>query len=122
MKKKRVGVFYDGACPICFREIAFYKKCKGANKVEWVDISLLDDDSVISGLSKQMALNKFHVRRRDGVVVSGGKAFAALWCELPSFSILGKACQIWPVSVVLELVYLGFLLIRPKIHRFILNR
>ena len=122
LKKNQVGVFYDGTCPICFREIAFYKRCKGAGEVEWVDISVLDGGFVIPGLSKEKALNRFHVRRRDGVVVSGGKAFAALWCELPSFYIVGKVCQIWPVSAMLELAYIGFLLIRPKMRRFFRKR
>ena len=32
-------VFYDGACPLCIREIAFYKRRKGADGVTWVDVS-----------------------------------------------------------------------------------
>ena len=32
-------VYYDGACPLCRREIGFYRDCRGAEAVAWVDIA-----------------------------------------------------------------------------------
>ena len=29
-------VFYDGACPLCDREISFYKRRRGAEGVRWI--------------------------------------------------------------------------------------
>ena len=30
-------VFFDGACPLCAREIEFYQKQEGASRIAWVD-------------------------------------------------------------------------------------
>ncbi len=30
-------VFFDGACPLCAREIEFYQKQEGASGIAWVD-------------------------------------------------------------------------------------
>lgn len=32
-------VYYDGACPLCQREISFYRQRKGAEAVRWVDVA-----------------------------------------------------------------------------------
>ncbi len=29
-------VYYDGTCPLCRREIAFYRRCAGATSIVWV--------------------------------------------------------------------------------------
>ena len=31
-------VLYDGACPVCSREIAHYRRRKGSERINWVDI------------------------------------------------------------------------------------
>ena len=32
-------LYYDGACPVCSREIAMYRQQPGAEGVEWVDVT-----------------------------------------------------------------------------------
>ena len=32
-------LYYDGACPLCAREIAFYRNLKGASDIRWTDVS-----------------------------------------------------------------------------------
>ena len=49
-------VFYDGACPLCRREIAFYRRRRGAARIRWLDISRAPEGEVAPGLSRCAAL------------------------------------------------------------------
>ena len=31
--------FFDGDCPLCKREIDYYRGCDGADRIQWVDIN-----------------------------------------------------------------------------------
>ncbi|MEC8852758.1 MAG: DCC1-like thiol-disulfide oxidoreductase family protein, partial [Pseudomonadota bacterium] len=32
-------IFYDGGCPLCAREIAFYRRRAGAGRLDWIDVA-----------------------------------------------------------------------------------
>ena len=68
----QLQVFYDGSCPLCTREIAFYQRREGADVICWVDVSANKAPEVSPGLSKDQALSRFHVKTEDGTLVSGG--------------------------------------------------
>jgi len=86
-------VFYDGACPLCRREISFYQRRDGAESVRWIDVSRSPAGEVAPGLSRDAALARFHVRDAAGRITSGGPAFAKLWEALPAFAVLGRVCR-----------------------------
>ena len=88
-------VFFDGACPICRREIAFYQKRDGAEAIDWIDIAHETTDPVAPGLSRAEALGRFHVRTRAGEIISGAAAFAAVWRAFPALKWLG-IIGAWP--------------------------
>ena len=71
----RPTAFYDGACPLCAREIGFYRRQEGADWICWVDISSIDTMDVAPDLAREEALARFTVRDADGSLVSGGRAF-----------------------------------------------
>lgn len=110
-------VFYDGACPLCAREIAFYRRRKGSEALSWVDLGACAPESVATGLSKEAALARFHVRDAEGKLLSGGAAFAALWAALPGFRLFGRAFQVGPFPWILEWAYRVFLTLRPGLRR-----
>lgn len=112
-------VFYDGACPLCAREIAFYRSRKGAARVSWVDVAACAQETVTPGLSKQAALARFHVRHADGRLVSGGAAFTALWVALPGFRLLGRLFQLPPLAWTIDRAYPLFLKVRPRLQRLL---
>ncbi len=58
--------YYDGACPLCAREIAFYRRQAGAKRIRWINVSGLSGDEVAPDLSRDAALARFHVRDIDG--------------------------------------------------------
>lgn len=108
-------VYYDGACPVCSREIAHYRTREGAERLAFVDVSAGGDPA--PDLTREAALARMHVRRADGTLASGAAAFATLWQALPGWRLLGRAAA-WPgIAQGLELGYRGFLSARRMWRR-----
>jgi ubiquinone biosynthesis monooxygenase Coq7 len=105
-------VYYDGACPVCAREIGLYRGQRGADAVRWVDASSCDAEALGPGLDRAGALARLHARRPDGTLVDGAGAFAAMWRALPAWSVLGRVAGWAPVRRALDLGYDGFLRVR----------
>ena len=62
-------------------------------------------NTIAPGLVRTDAMRRFHMRRADGGIVSGGAAFAELWTALPAFSWAGRIGRQRPVSLLLEGAY-----------------
>lgn len=114
----QLTVFYDGACPLCRREIDFYQRRDAARSIDWVDVSRCAGETVVPGLTKAEAMARFHVKRADGQLASGGLAFAQLWAALPGFRPFGLVLQWPPLAWLTERVYRLFLKLRPRLQAF----
>jgi predicted DCC family thiol-disulfide oxidoreductase YuxK len=113
-------VFYDGACPVCTLEVGAYQRCRGSDRINWVDVSAAPPGEVAPGLSRDEALRRFTVMRADGTLSRGGYAFADLWASLPALRFFGLAFQTWPLSAVVNGAYrFVFLPIRPGLQRLV---
>lgn len=114
-------VFYDGACPLCAREIAFYRRRRGAERMNWVDVAAngegQGEGEVAPGLTREAALARFHAMREDGVLVSGAAAFAEIMARLDGLSLIGRALRRRPIVDLLEFAYRAFLPVRPRLQR-----
>lgn len=116
-------VFYDGGCPLCRREISFYRRRRGADAIRWTDVSALSAETPVvtdragETLSQCDAMARFHVQTASGEIKSGAAAFAALWRGLPSFALLGHIASWRPITTVMEWGYRGFLKVRPALIR-----
>ncbi len=108
-------VYFDGSCPLCQREIAFYRRMPSAQALEWVDVS--QPAELGSGLDCRAAMARFHVRNTQGRLFSGAAAFSQLWCHLPGWRSLGLLSAVPPLSWMLELAYSAFLPLRPRVQR-----
>ena len=113
----RTAVFFDGACPLCRKEIGWYRRRRGAEAIDWVDLSQVRTTYAAPDLLTADALKRFHVRLPDGRLVSGGGAFAELWARLPTFTLLGRVMRTRAMAPALELFYRGFLRFRPVLQR-----
>lgn len=113
IRSKALTVFYDGECPMCTQEICMYRSFKGAESIKWVNLTELPDGDIVPGVTKENALARFHAIDDHGYVYVGGAAFAAIWCTLPKFRLLGRLCTRWPLRVFLNYSYRFFLILRP---------
>ena len=109
---KPVTVYYDGSCPLCSREINWYKKRKGGAAIYWQDVSTVQHANVSEDLKTRDAMNRFHVRKSDGTLESGASAFSELWLQLPSLKIFGRIGKLPGVKQLGELLYRTFLAFR----------
>ena len=105
-------IFFDGKCPICSREIRFYKRKALADRFEWVDVCDISEASLPVGYSRQDLLKRFHVQHPTDGIVSGALAFALLWQELFGWRWMVRVIKLPVISGICELGYRMFLFLR----------
>lgn len=113
-------VLYDGACPLCRREIAHVKglaERQGDSGLCFVDISVETKVEIRSDTERAALLARFHVQRADGSRLDGAAAFVAMWRRLPGWRWLAKLAGLPGMMPLLELAYRGFLVVRPAIQK-----
>lgn len=113
-------VLYDGACPLCQREIAHVKGLAergGGSALCFVDISQGAKEAEGFADDRARLLARFHVQRADGSRLDGAAAFVAMWDRLPGWRWLAKLARLPGMLSLLELAYRGFLKLRPALQR-----
>ncbi len=85
-----IKVFFDGGCPLCRREIDHYRGLRGAEQIEWVDIT--DSAAVLQEheLSLDQAMARFHVLDAQGNWQTGAYGFVEMWKQLPAMHWLAR--------------------------------
>ena len=117
-------VLYDGACPLCRREIGIYRglqPLESGAPVCFADVSdaaLPLPEALPPGVTRDQLLARFHVRSRDGELLSGAQAFLALWAALPGWRWLALAGRLPGAAWVMEFTYRLFLRGRPTLQRW----
>ena len=112
----QVKVWFDGACPLCLREIALMKRLDKRGAIDFVDVSEAGDPSC--PIDQSALLARFHAEEA-GQVLNGAAAFAAMWRVIPMLRPLGLAARNRFVLAVLERLYLLFLRVRPRLQRML---
>jgi predicted DCC family thiol-disulfide oxidoreductase YuxK len=112
-------VMFDGACPLCRREIGLYQSLVPLEPVSWLDVS--GDKAGFKVADQARYVARFHVRLPDGRVLSGAAAFVALWLSMPGWRWLGRLGRLPGVTPILELVYRSFLHLRPILQHLALR-
>lgn len=114
---RKPTLYYDGACPVCVREVAMYRREPGAEALHWVDVAACDCADLGTDLTRQQAMARLHLRQPDGQLASGAAAFVALWRSLPRWAWLGRLFGTRPALALLEAAYRLFLAMRPLWRR-----
>ena len=117
LMSKKIKVFFDSQCPLCSREIEYYKRQEGSDALNWVDIYDSSSSDFPDGLTTELALKRFHVLDKNGNLVSGAKGFILLWSALPKFYFLSNFFNKKYMSWFLEYAYNFFVFIRPFMQR-----
>ena len=101
-------VFYDGQCPLCSREIAHYRRLRGAETLHWVDIKQNENALTAYGLQRDAAMARFHVRDASGHWQTGAWGFAELWSHLPAYRWLAQSLRTLRLLPLLDRAYSRF--------------
>ena len=105
-------VYFDGDCPVCSREIEIYRRQRGAGAIQWVDVAHCEAPALGAGLTRAAAMARLHMRRGDGSLVCGARAFTELWRALPRWAWAGRLLGSGPGLWLLEAIYRVFLVVR----------
>lgn len=103
-------VWYDGACPLCRREIALMRKLDQKHAITFLDVAL---DDTVCPIDRAELLTRFHAFE-DGQILSGAAAFAAMWRSIPLLRPVGLAARNRFVLGILDGLYRAFLHARPR--------
>ncbi|KAI8467203.1 MAG: hypothetical protein J3K34DRAFT_431482 [Monoraphidium minutum] len=76
-----VRMLYDGACPLCMKEVKFLMgRDAGKGKIDFVDIAEPTYTAEANyGITYQQAMEKIHAVERDGRVITGIEVFRRLY-------------------------------------------
>ena len=110
-------VLYDGACPLCRREIGVYRGLQSGTPVCFADVSDIAQP-LPPGTAREQLLARFHVRNSEGELLSGAEAFLALWAALPGWRWLALVGRLPGAAWAMERVYRLFLHARPALQRW----
>ena len=113
----QLTVLYDGACPLCRREIGVYRGLQSSTPVCFADVSDAAQP-LPPGTTREQLLARFHVRGGDGRLLSGAQAFLALWAALPGWRWLARVGRVPGAAWAMERVYRLFLHVRPALQRW----
>lgn len=108
-------IWYDGACPLCVREIALMRRLDWQQKINFEDIA---PETATCPLDRQLMLARLHASE-NGVMLSGAAAFAAMWRAIPLLKPLGWAAKNRTILSLLERLYVRFLKIRPRLQKLL---
>ena len=103
-----VEVFYDGACPLCMREIAMLQRMDASRgRIRFTDIAAADFDPRSVGLSWETLMKRIHGRLPSGELIEGVEVFRRLYTAVGFEKLV--AISRWPgVSALLGLAYTVF--------------
>lgn len=112
---RSVTVWYDGACPLCRREIALMRRLDRRGAIHFVNAA---EPGTTCPLDRADILSRFHVREGERML-SGAAAFAAMWRAIPVLRPLGILAGWRPMTPLFEAGYRIFLRLRPRLQRLL---
>lgn len=109
-------IWFDGACPLCRREIALMRRLDRRGTIRFVDVSGGAPADCPIGSAELLA--RFHARE-NGRILSGAAAFAAMWRAIPLLRPFGLLARNPIALALIERGYRLFLRVRPRLQRLI---
>lgn len=100
----QIEVFYDGACPLCVREIRFLRRLERRGRIRYTDISSEEFKAEEYGSTLGTFMSEIHGRLPDGSWVYGVEVFRRLYAAVG----LGPLVWITRLPVVAGLLNSGY--------------
>ena len=99
-----IEVFFDGACPLCRREIDLLRRLDRHRRVRFTDIASPDFDTSTLGRSHDELMERIHARDAGGAWITGVEVFRRLYGAV-GFGALVPLTRLGPVDAALEWAY-----------------
>jgi len=104
----RPKLFYDGACPLCRKEINHYIKIDRLKAIEWIDITQDRLALENEGLDFAQTMRLIHATDAQGERRIGVYAFLTIWDQLPGYRYLAKTIRLTRTTGLLNRLYYRF--------------
>lgn len=102
-----IEAFYDGACPLCRREINMIHRMDKKNKILFTDISDPSFDFQSLGKSYDQMMSEMHARLPGGSWITGVEVFRRLYTAV-GFRYLVFPTRLPVISQSLDFIYRVF--------------
>jgi predicted DCC family thiol-disulfide oxidoreductase YuxK len=102
-----IEVFYDGACPLCMREIRMLRRRDRRGRIRFTDIAADGFDAATVGVSWEALMERIHGRLPDGTLVEGVEVFRRLYAAT-GFGPLVALSRLPGIAQGLDLAYHAF--------------
>ncbi len=102
-----IEVYYDGACPMCAREISMLRRLDRAGRIRFIDIAAPDFDATTVGVSREALMARIHGRLPDGTLIDGVEVFRRLYTAV-GFGPAVALTRLPGVAQLLDMAYAGF--------------
>jgi predicted DCC family thiol-disulfide oxidoreductase YuxK len=103
----RVEVYFDGACPLCKREVDFVRRRDRHSRVLFTDIAAEGFDPTQTGLGYDELMAEIRGRLPDGQPISGVEVFRQMYAAI-GLSPVVALTRLPGVSHLLDLAYRVF--------------
>ena len=113
----RYQLLYDGACPVCSREVLWLYR-RRPDAIEAVDISLEGFDAAAYGLTAEQVDGALYGIRPDGGVTVGMDSLREAY-RLGGLGWIVAWTGWWPARPVFDALYRGFARNRMRIGRLL---
>ncbi len=77
-----IEVFYDGACPLCTREMGAVRRLDRRGRIRFADFTADGFDPAAVGATRQALMDRIHGRLPDGSLVSGVEVFRRIYAAI----------------------------------------
>lgn len=116
MSTPTLTIYYDGLCPLCSREIAYYRRrAAGDAGVVFADITAAGFDAAAHGLDAARVHQVMHVKEGEAAH-TGLDAFVAIWRRVgPRWA--ARVATLPGIYAILNVGYWLFARLRPLLPR-----
>lgn len=99
--------FFDGACPLCSREVKWLQRLDRRGRIAFIDISAPGFDPTPLGVTQDDLLARIHGRLPDGRLIEGVEVFRRAYSAVGLGPFVGLS-RLPGVSALLERAYAVF--------------
>lgn len=100
-------VFYDGACPLCAREMALMKRLDRHHRLSLCDFSAPGYEAESTGLDPARLGAVLHAQWGDGTIITGVEAFRTIW-QAVGLGVLARLSRLPVIDPLLVRAYAWF--------------